>query len=123
VRVTHLSDGAVVPLEAVAEPVSFCKGAKWMVTLYRFEVTQPGLYQVGGQLQADPGRLVDDRPQTLVILRTPFLTGLVNIYSLAITLAPRLTFLAVVCFLPAGLTALVAWLRGERGSAEPAPQR
>jgi hypothetical protein len=118
VTVTRLSDGAVVSLEPIANPAGFCNHGTWTGPIYRFEVAQPGLYQVGGQPPAEPSVQAAGAMPALVILPDPILTVLVK----AANLAPRLFFLAVVCLLPAVLTALAARLRAARRPAELAPR-
>jgi hypothetical protein len=56
VAVTSLTEGRLVPLEAVANPIGSCNHATWYGTVYRFEVSQPGLYKIAGQSPADPSR-------------------------------------------------------------------
>jgi hypothetical protein len=49
VVVTRLSDGRPVALEPIAAPQGRCNHGTWTGTLYRFEVTEAGRYEITAQ--------------------------------------------------------------------------
>jgi hypothetical protein len=82
VTVTRLSDGATIALEPVADPTGFCDHGRWTGTVYRFAVSQPGIYRISGRLPADPANQRPSALPALVIVPAPFLSMIASMYKL-----------------------------------------